>query len=133
MPADVLSQLKDAMVNIDDNKLKSQIEGVMQSASESTASLNALKGIIEALTAGNKNLTDSLEKVVYYFELYSEKALQAQNHLTGFGSKIKDLETKPLQQISEALIKIEKEQKALSTKIDLFPGLNKTLSGLNNI
>ena len=135
MPIDVLQQLKDAISQSKDDKLKEQLYGIIDSAKQSSTSLEALRGIVSALTAGQSDLSKSLQKVVFYFQKFQERAEAAKKTLGGLSSYLYAIDAKPLEHIGEALIRIEKEQKALSAKAELFSSsaLNKNIKDLDKI
>ena len=134
MPLDVLGQLQEASANVSDEQLKSSLDNIIQSASESGMHLQALKGIMAAVTEGGNSLSNSLEKIVFYFEKFEARANSAKNALLGIGSSMQQsFDTRPLNDVNSLLIKIEKQQKSLSQKIDFFPNINQSLSGLNQI
>ena len=134
MPLDVLGQLQEASANVSDEQLKSSLDNIIQSASESGMHLQALKGIMAAVTEGGNSLSNSLEKIVFYFEKFEARANSAKNALLGIGSSMQQsFDTRPLNDVNSLLIKIEKQQKSLSQKIDFFPNINQSLSGLNQV
>lgn len=84
MPLDVLEQLNEARQEVSsDEQLTQNLDAIIEKAKSSSESMNALKGIVEGLTAGGDNLSDSLQKVCYYFGQFEEKSNAAK--ISAFG------------------------------------------------
>lgn len=133
MPLDVLKQLKEASNNLQNEQLKTSIDNVISSAQQSETSLEALRSIMSALTEGGVSLSNSLEKVVFYFEKFEERSNAAKNAMYGFGNSLQAINVKELNKVNDVLLRIQNQQKALSQQINFFPNLDKTLKSLGSI
>ena len=84
MPLDVLEKLNEAKQNVSsDEQLTQNLDAIIEKAKSSSESMDALRGIVDGLTAGGNNLSDSLQKVCYYFEKFEERSNAAK--ISAFG------------------------------------------------
>ena len=119
MPRDVLGQLEEAKQSLDSNDqtLAISLDNIIEKARESSESMSVLQGIVSALTEGGRDLSKSLDKVVFYFEKFEDRINKAKQSALGLGKAYlklgKDTPTQ-LNKISNSLEEVYKKQKEYS-------------------
>ena len=143
MPLDVIAQLNDAKgnVNPENEMLLNNLDRIQEKALSSSESMNALRSIVAGLTEGGNNLSNSLEKVVFYFDKFEEKTSSLKKSAFGITSvynELGNIAPNQLKKIEQSLEQVYEMQEQLGrgvrfSALDNVQILTKEVSKLRNV
>ena len=141
MPRDVLDQLpespiqklNDAASEVTDDRLRTILESISEKAGADGDALNSLSRAMSIVTAGGNSLSDSLERMVFYFEQFDSASKKAAGGIESFGKSISSVDASQFSGIEKAISRIESAQSRLSGRMELFPNLSDSLNGIRSL
>ena len=131
MPHDVMQQIQQEKLNVQESGnevLADSLGRIQQYAKNSVEDLNALNVIVNELTSGGNNLSNSIDKVVYYFEKYKSVSKQATDSTNIFRSSYDGLGSRSSSQLKKLTSSLQ-EVKDIQTEL----GSNFKFSATDNV
>ena len=131
MPHDVMQQIQQEKLNVQESGnevLADSLGRIQQYAKNSVEDLNALNVIVKELTSGGNNLSNSIDKVVYYFEKYKSVSKQATDSTNIFRSSYDGLGSRSSSQLKKLTSSLQ-EVKDIQTEL----GSNFKFSATDNV
>lgn len=131
MPHDVMQQIQQEKLNVQESGnevLADSLGRIQQYAKNSVEDLNALNVIVKELTSGGNNLSNSIDKVVYYFEKYKSVSKQATDSTNIFRSSYEGLGSRSSSQLKKLTSSLQ-EVKEIQTEL----GSNFKFSATDNV
>ena len=133
-PEDVQQKIQDiaSQGNISADLAKKLTE-IAESAGNASDKLKVLSTIFNSVTSNSKSLEDQMSNLVKCFNSFEKQTQSISSSFQSFGTSIQSIKTNPLDKITQSLSKLQKEQKNLSKKIDLFSNLDTSFKKLKDI
>ena len=126
-----MQQIQQEKLNVQESGnevLADSLGRIQQYAKNSVEDLNALNVIVNELTSGGNNLSNSIDKVVYYFEKYKSVSKQATDSTNIFRSSYDGLGSRSSSQLKKLTSSLQ-EVKDIQTEL----GSNFKFSATDNV